>query len=173
MLSLDQLDDLEGRIIRALELIADLRDDNARLEQINNDLESQNTEIREENNQLLAEQQELQNQLAEKEQEIADIRKELEITNTAVEKIRSQEQGLQNRIDSILHQLDSMPTQKRPHRSGQGTGATAAFQSSPPSSPAPLNRKKEDTVPIRDPRQANGLVIDKALGEKKKSLKFF
>ena len=42
MITIEQLDELEGRILRALELISDLRSENSRLESENETLRTTN-----------------------------------------------------------------------------------------------------------------------------------
>ncbi len=109
MLSLDQLDDLEGRILRALELIADLRDDNARLEQMNRNVEAERDQMQGENESLRQMHHGLQEELKNKEDEIQAIKGKLEQTDKEINEIRAKEQYLQERINTILTQLESVP----------------------------------------------------------------
>jgi DNA repair exonuclease SbcCD ATPase subunit len=91
MITLEQLDELESRIIRALELIGDLRTENSRLE-------VENQKLREEHDQL-------KNALEQKERDIQVLKSKLEETNKELQELKEKESILEKRISDILSKL--------------------------------------------------------------------
>jgi len=92
MLSMQQLEELESRVVKALQLISDLRTDNAKLENDNESLKSEN--------------EDLKLTLDEKEQEVARIRKELDESTRELQELKDKEEVLEKKIISLLGKLD-------------------------------------------------------------------
>jgi hypothetical protein len=93
MITLEQLDELESRIVRALELIGDLRTENSRLE-------SENQKLREEHDQL-------KNALEQKERDVQALKGQLEKANQELNELKQKESLLEKRISDILSKLAS------------------------------------------------------------------
>ncbi len=91
MITLEQLDELESRIVRALELIGDLRTENSRLE-------SENQKLREEHDQL-------KNALEQKERDVQVLKDQLEKANQELNELKQKESMLEKRITDILSKL--------------------------------------------------------------------
>ena len=87
MVTLEKLDELEGRILRTIEIISDLRSENSRLEQDNSTLREK---------------------LSQKDQEVADLRTQLEETSKEFDELRSREGALEEKITSMLSRLDGL-----------------------------------------------------------------
>jgi len=94
MITMQQLEELESRVIKALQLIGDLRAENGRLEADNDSLKA------------IAEEAKLA--LEEKEQEIARIQKELEAATNELAGIKEKEEVLEKKIILLLGKLDVM-----------------------------------------------------------------
>lgn len=93
MITLEQLDELESRIIKALELIGDLRTENSRLE-------AENQKLREEFDKLHL-------TLEEKERDIQSLRQELQKTSEELKTLKERETLLEKKISEILSRLAS------------------------------------------------------------------
>ncbi len=92
MITMQQLEELEARVIKALQLIGDLRTENGRLEADNDSLKAQAEDAR--------------LSLEEKEQEIARIQKEMEATSRELAGIKEKEEILEKKIIELLGKLD-------------------------------------------------------------------
>ncbi len=94
MVTIERLDELESRILRALELISDLRSENSRLEQ-------ENIQVTDENNIS-------KEKLANKDREIADLRTQFEVTSREFGELKTREEKLETKIDSMLSRLSNL-----------------------------------------------------------------
>lgn len=92
MISMQQLEELESRVIKALHLIGDLRTENSKLE---NDNESLKGEV-----------EEVKLTLEEKEQEIEKIKRELDATALELKELNEKEEILEKKIIGLLGKLD-------------------------------------------------------------------
>lgn len=92
MITMQQLEELENRVIKALHLIGDLRTENSKLEN--------------ENEVLKGEVEEVKLSLEEKEQEIERIKKELDATALELKELTQKEEVLEKKIISLLGKLD-------------------------------------------------------------------
>lgn len=100
MITMQQLEELESRIIKALQLIGDLRAENAKLEADNESLKVQAEEAR--------------LSLEEKEQEIARLKKEIENATNELAQIKQREELLEKKIIEMLGKLDTLKSGKAP-----------------------------------------------------------
>ena len=94
MISMQQLEELENRVVRALQLISDLRTENAKLE---ND-----------NEELRGDLEEAKLSLEEKEQEISRIRRELDDATRELQELTAKEEALEKKVVALLGKLDEM-----------------------------------------------------------------
>jgi predicted RNase H-like nuclease (RuvC/YqgF family) len=94
MLSMQQLEELEARVIKALQLISDLRTENSRLE---SDAEH-----------YKAEAEEARLSLEEKEQEILRIQNELDDTTRQLAELREKEEILEKKVIALLGKMDGL-----------------------------------------------------------------
>ena len=94
MLSMQQLEELEARVIKALQLITDLRTENSRLEA---DAEK-----------YKAEAEEARLSLEEREQEILRIQKELDETTKQLNELREKEEVLEKKVIGLLGKMDAL-----------------------------------------------------------------
>lgn len=94
MITLEQLDELEGRIVRALELIGDLRSENSRLES--------------ENERLRTEHDELKIALDEKEKTVQSLKEQLDKTGAELNELKQKESVLEKRITEMLSRLSDV-----------------------------------------------------------------
>lgn len=92
MISMQQLEELENRIVKALQLINDLRSENAKYEN--------------ENESLRGEVEEVKLSLEEKEQEIQRIKKELDNATRELREIKEREEVLEKKVIGLLGKLD-------------------------------------------------------------------
>ena len=137
-----QLDELEGRIVRALDLIGDLRSENSRLESENDKLRSEHDEMK------LA--------LDKKEQEMVSLKDQLEKTGAELKDLKEKEGLLEKRINEMLGRLADMESGGGAPRSAP---AASSFTSEPPAptgAPAPAAYTppepdlEEETIVIED-----------------------
>jgi DNA repair exonuclease SbcCD ATPase subunit len=110
MITMQQLEELEGRIIKALQLIGDLRSENSRLESDNEALKSQAEDAR------LG--------LEEKEQEVLRMQKELDDATRELNALKEKEEILEKKIIALLAKMDTV----------QGGPSTSSYQA--PEKPA-------------------------------------
>jgi phosphoribosylaminoimidazolecarboxamide formyltransferase/IMP cyclohydrolase len=94
MISLETIEELETKIMKALELISDLRAENNRLESDNEALRSENDQMK------LA--------MEEKEREIASLREQLAQSLKELEEYKSKEKKLDNKIHDMMNRLDNL-----------------------------------------------------------------
>ena len=94
MISMQQLEELESRIVKALQLIGDLRTENSKLETDNESLQAQ------------AEEAKLS--LEEKEQELEKIQKELDDKIKELNEIKAKEDVLEKKIIELLTRLETV-----------------------------------------------------------------
>ena len=123
MVSLEQLDELEGRVLRALELISDLRSENSHLDQ--------------ENQRYRSDCHELENKLKEKETETTELRRQIEETSREFQDLRGREDVLERKISDMLNRFNN---------TGSHTSSTPSY-SSPPSSPPPSHETPPPSSP--------------------------
>ncbi len=91
MITLEQLDELESRIVKALELIGDLRTENSRLEI--------------ENQKLRNEYETLKTTLDQKERDVRELKQQLDKANEELNELKQKESILEKRINEILNKL--------------------------------------------------------------------
>ncbi len=92
MISMQQLEELENRIVKALQLITDLRSENATYENENETLRSEVEEAR--------------LSLEEKDQEIQRLKAEVEQASRELREIREREEVLEKKVIGLLGKLD-------------------------------------------------------------------
>ena len=135
MLSMQQLEELESRVVKALQLISDLRTDNAKLENDNESLKSEN--------------EDLKLTLDEKEQEVARIRKELDESTRELQELKDKEEVLEKKIISLLGKLDVV--QSGPIPAGD---APARPKSRPQPAPVIVDEPFEDEIRVEKVKPA-------------------
>lgn len=94
MITMQQLEELESRIIKALQLIGDLRTENAKLESDNETLKAETEDAR--------------LSLEEKEHEVARIQKELDEATRELAGLKEKEEVLGKKIIELLGKLDGI-----------------------------------------------------------------
>lgn len=94
MISMQQLEELENRVVKALQLINDLRAENSKLEHENDNLKSDLEETK--------------LSLEEKEREIEKIRKELDDATRELEELNAKEEILEKKVIALLGKLDTL-----------------------------------------------------------------
>jgi hypothetical protein len=94
MISMQQLEELESRVIRALQLIGDLRTENSKIEN--------------ENDELKSDLEEAKLTLEEKEQEVEKIRKELDEATRELGDLNAREEVLEKKVIALLGKLDTL-----------------------------------------------------------------
>jgi hypothetical protein len=104
MITMQQLEELEARVIKALQLIGDLRTENGKLESDNEKLKA------------VAEEAKLS--LEEKEQEIARIQRELEAATRELAGIKEKEELLEKKVIELLGKLDGLKVGPTPISGG-------------------------------------------------------
>jgi DNA repair exonuclease SbcCD ATPase subunit len=170
MITMQQLEELEARVIKALQLIGDLRAENGKLESDNEKLKA------------VAEEAKLS--LEEKEQEIARIQQELEAATRELAGIKEKEELLEKKVIELLGKLDGLkvgPTpisggaaprverKAEPRAERPSTAATGAVKRPVPPKPvdeevsvesigdeAPAAEKDEDIIIIDDETDLGG-----------------
>ncbi|HQO41211.1 MAG TPA: hypothetical protein PK986_12130, partial [Spirochaetota bacterium] len=148
MLTMQQLEELENRVIKALHLIGELRTENAKLEN--------------ENETLKGDIEEVKLTLEEKEQEIERIKRELDAATKELQEMRAKEDALEKKIISLLGKLDMMQSGSVPAQFyDAGTpSAPRRESSSSVKSPAPVVEDDNDLVMESEPDEVP--VIKKA-----------
>jgi hypothetical protein len=142
MISMQQLEELESRVVKALQLIGDLRTENSKLEN--------------ENDELKSDLEETKLTLEEKEQEMEKIRKELDEATRELEDLNAREEVLEKKVIALLGKLDTLsPGGAIPE--GVKT-ERKTFESAKPSSFRTPQRKQarsfaedEDTIILDEP----------------------
>lgn len=94
MISMQQLEELESRVVKALQLIGDLRTENSKLEN--------------ENEEIKGELEEARLTLEEKEQEVEKIRRELDEATRELEELNAKEEILEKKVIGLLGKLDTL-----------------------------------------------------------------
>ncbi|MBP7735204.1 MAG: hypothetical protein KA369_04450 [Spirochaetes bacterium] len=94
MISMQQLEELESRVVKALQLIGDLRTENSKLEN--------------ENEEIKSELEEAKLTLEEKEQEVEKIRKELDEATRELAELNAKEEVLEKKVIGLLGKLDTL-----------------------------------------------------------------
>lgn len=138
MITMQQLEELESRIIKALQLIGDLRAENAQLEANNESLKVQAEEAR--------------LSLEEKEQEIARLKKEIDKATNELSQIKQKEEVLEKKIVEMLGKLDTLKSGIPSYRAkpAPDTASTKAQPQQKPSLKAePEPRAEEDFMEDR------------------------
>lgn len=113
MITMQQLEELENRVIKALHLIGELRTENSKLEN--------------ENESLKGEVEDVKLTLEEKEQEIEKVRRELDLATKELKDLKDKEDTLEKKIISLLGKLDGL----------QGGGIPVNLYADKPSSSRP------------------------------------
>ncbi|EHQ06726.1 cell division protein ZapB [Leptonema illini] len=150
MITLEQLDELEGRIVRALELIGDLRSENSRLET--------------ENERLRSEHDELKLALDEKEKTVQSLKDQLDRTGAELNDLKQKEAVLEKRITEMLSRLSdvegrpgtssySAPATPRSEPAPVASFAAPAATSAPVATPAAIP-EEDDLITIEDDEPA-------------------
>lgn len=110
MLKIETIEELESKVVKALELIQDLRTENARLETENESLRAENDQMK------LA--------MEEKERELKTLRSQLQEATDELNQLKEREGLLESKVHQLLGRLDGLPQQEVPlrkHRSLQRT----------------------------------------------------
>ncbi|MFN3604465.1 MAG: hypothetical protein ACK4UJ_07125 [Leptonema sp. (in: bacteria)] len=128
MITLEQLDELENRIIKALELIGDLRTENSRLEV--------------ENQKLRKEYEDLKITLDQKERDVRDLKQQLEKTNEELRELKEKESILEKRISEILTKLST--TEETNYQAKESFASTKKQETPPIISNGDLTIVEED-----------------------------
>ncbi|MGV7930353.1 MAG: hypothetical protein AB2L13_15885 [Spirochaetota bacterium] len=147
MISMQQLEELESRIIKALQLIGDLRTENSRLESDNESLK------------VVAEEAKLS--LEEKEQELARIQRELDDTARELAELKGKEDVLEKKIIELLGKMDALKSGSAPIiDSGVRAERPAMREPAPKSEPrvAPAAPAREE-VSVETVRSGDDIVI--------------
>jgi len=98
MIKMQQLEELENKVVKALRLIEELRSENAKLEEENEALRG----IAEEAN--LA--------VEEKDQEVLKTKNELKTLNREIKSVKSNEDALEQKVVMLLSKLETVPKQE-------------------------------------------------------------
>mgnify|MGYP001593957661 CR=1 FL=1 len=111
MISIEQLEHLEGRIIKALELISDLR-----LE--NNQLESELEKVKSSSDQLKL-------TAEEKTTAAENMKSQLDAARMELERLQNKEAGLEEKLHDIITRLDGVKsegsTKSKPSKKSTGS----------------------------------------------------
>ena len=97
MIKMQQLEELEDKVVKALRLIDELRSENVKLEDENETLRGTIEETK------LA--------VEEREQEVAQVKKELSAANDELKEVRTNEDALEQKMIMLLSKLETMPKQ--------------------------------------------------------------
>ncbi len=124
MISMQQLEELENRVVKALQLISDLRTENSKLEN--------------ENEEIKGELEETKLSLEEKEQEIERIRKELDHATIELEELNAKEEVLEKKVIALLGKLDGLSA-----GGGIPTGDRIERKTPPPSGSSGIRAKQK------------------------------
>ncbi len=157
MITIQQLEELEGRIIKALQLITDLRTENASLESENEGLKAENEEVR--------------LSIEEKDREIQQIKRDMEQTSKELAALKDKEEVLEKKLLQLLGKLDGLqggePTvATTPPRAVERTQPERELRAAAPepemeSMPELDEEPRVETVEVRRdaPRQADDDII--------------
>lgn len=118
MITMQQLEELENRVIKALHLIGELRSENSKLEN--------------ENESLKGEVEDVKLSLEEKEHEIERVKRDLELATKELKDLKDKEDNLEKKIISLLGKLDVL----------QSGSATVELYSETPSSGGDVSFKE-------------------------------
>ena len=141
MISMQQLEELESRVIKALQLIGDLRTENSKLEN--------------ENEEIKGELEEARLSLEEKEQEVEKIRKELDEATRELEELNAKEEVLEKKVIGLLGKLDtlapgsSIPAGEKVERKSFDTAKPASLRAPQKKASRPV--EDEDTIILDEP----------------------
>ena len=141
MITMQQLEELESRVIKALQLIGDLRTENSKLEN--------------ENEEIKGELEEARLSLEEKEQEVEKIRKELDEATRELEELNAKEEVLEKKVIGLLGKLDtlapggSIPAGEKVERKSFDTAKPASLRA--PQKKAARPAEDEDTIILDEP----------------------
>lgn len=119
MLKIETIEELESKVLKALELIGDLRTENGRLE-------SENETLRADNDQMKL-------SMEEKEKELVSLKSQLQETSRELESLKSKEDQLEEKINSLIQKIEGYSVSTG---SGQSTNR-------PLSNPQPVNSVAE------------------------------
>ena len=144
MITMQQLEELESRIIKALQLIGDLRAENAKLEADNENLKVQAEEAR--------------LSLEEKEQEIARLKREIESATNELAQIKQREEVLEKKIIEMLGKLDTLKSGKAPISEIKSQPAKQPAPKPTPQRPEP--KVEEEIVPEKGVEDEDIIIID-------------
>jgi hypothetical protein len=142
MISMQQLEELENRVVKALQLIGDLRSENSKLEN--------------ENEELKGDLEETKLSLEEKEREIEKIRKALDEATRELEDLNAKEEVLEKKVIGLLGKLDTLspgsgiPAGQKLARKSYESPKTSAPRASKKKG-APAFVSDEDTIILDEP----------------------
>jgi predicted RNase H-like nuclease (RuvC/YqgF family) len=142
MISMQQLEELESRVVKALQLIGDLRTENSKLENENEELKSEMEEAR--------------LSLEAKEQEVEKIRRELDQATRELEELNAKEEVLEKKVIALLGKLDTLspgggiPAGEKIERKSFESARPSSFRSTP-SRPKKTFVEDEDTIILDEP----------------------
>jgi chromosome segregation ATPase len=112
MLTLETIEELEFKVIKALDLISDLRTENARLETENESLRLENDKMK------LA--------LEEKERELGNLRTRLQDAENELKSIKERESNLEGKVNNLLGRLSSLPSSSKAEKSPSSSEAQSS-----------------------------------------------
>ena len=130
MITMQQLEELESRVIKALHLIGELRTENSHLEGENETLKSDVEDAR--------------LSLEEKEQEVERIKKELEVTASELKELKDKEEVLEKKLLGLLGKLDGLQSGGLSSAGLAGTD----YSSKPEKAPAAEEYEKEEIIEL-------------------------
>ncbi|MBN2158640.1 MAG: hypothetical protein JW807_04535 [Spirochaetes bacterium] len=142
MISMQQLEELESRVVKALQLIGDLRTENSKLEN--------------ENEELKTEMEEARLSLEAKEQEVEKIRRELDQATRELEELNAKEEILEKKVIGLLGKLDTLapgggiPAGEKIERKTFESARPSSLKSTPPRPKRPAV-DEEDTIILDEP----------------------
>ena len=142
MVTMQQLEELENKVVKALRLIDELRLENSKLEDENEILRG------------IAEEAKLA--VEERDQEVSKVRKELKSINRELKDVRTNEDALEQKLMMLLSKLETMGSSKAVQKSIKSKVASTKK--------ATKKKSKSDNLSNED-TQENYLMLNDNLGE--------
>ncbi len=146
MISLETIEELEAKIMKALELISDLRSENNRLESDNEALRAENDKMK------LA--------MEEKEREIATLREKLAEAQKELQEFKTKEGKLDSKISDMMSRLDNLPSAKSSSTVKQGFSSSipTPVQEAIATTPPVVKQEQFDSVQVQDSSEPTNLL---------------
>ena len=150
MITMEQLEKLEGRIVKALDLISDLRIENSQLESKVDTFELNNQQLK-----LKAE---------EKIKEAENLEKQLQEATGELNKLKSREQELETKILQIIAKLDNLKEGHSPFAAASTSAPEPESDIKTDPSSEPALPDKEQEVVSQDSDHSE-LIVEEEIGE--------